>query len=99
MNQLFAQAKKLQEKVMKAQKELESMEVVGIGGSDAVTITMTGSGKIKSIKLNPNFVNSDDTELLEDLILVAYNNAREKADKLSAETLPIPTNLQLDALG
>ena len=89
MNQLLAQARKLQEKVEKAQKGLETMEVVGVAGADAVIISLTGNGKLKTIKLNPEFVNAEDTELLEDLILVAYNDARTKADKLYDETIKL----------
>lgn len=82
MNQLFAQAKKMQENMAKAQNEAENKEVTGSAASGAVTIVLSVTGKLKSIKLDPSIVNSDDTELLEDLILAAYNDAKSQADKI-----------------
>lgn len=88
MNALMQQARKMQEQMEKAQQELESAEVVGKAGGDMVTVTMTGKKELKSIKLNKTAVDPDDVEMLEDLLIVAFNDAMAKADELSRDKLP-----------
>ena len=83
MNALMQQARKMQEQMEKAQEELESAEVVGKAGGDMVEVTMTGKKELKSVKLNKNAVDPDDIEMLEDLLVVAFNDAIAKADELS----------------
>ena len=82
MNALMQQAKKMQEQMMKAQEELDSAEVVGKAGGDMVTVTMNGKKELKSIKLSKTAVDPDDVEMLEDLIVAAYNDAFKKAEDL-----------------
>ena len=82
------QARKMQEQMEKAQQELESAEVIGKAGGDMVTVTMTGKKELKSIKLNKTAVDPDDVEMLEDLLIVAFNDAMAKADELSRDKLP-----------
>ena len=88
MNALMQQARKMQEQMEKAQQELEAAEVVGKAGGDMVTVTMTGKKELKSIKLNKTAVDPDDVEMLEDLLIVAFNDAMAKADELSRDKLP-----------
>jgi len=87
MNALMQQAKKMQEQMEKAQEELESAEIVGKAGGDMVVVTMNGKKEIKSIKLNKAAVDPDDIEMLEDLILVAINDATAKAEEMSSEKM------------
>ena len=87
MNALMQQAKKMQEQMMKAQEELENAEVVGKAGGEMVVVTMNGKKEIKSIKLNKTAVDPDDVEMLEDLIIVAINDASAKAEELSKEKM------------
>lgn len=81
MQSLMMQAKKMQKDIEKAQSELESKTYEG--SSQIVTATVSGKGKLLSIKIDMEDVSSDDKELLEDMVLVAVNNAIEKmeADK------------------
>ena len=89
MNALMQQAKKMQEQMLKAQEELETAEVIGKAGGEMVVVTMNGKKEIKSIKLNKAAVDPDDIEMLEDLIIVAINDANAKADELSKEKMPM----------
>lgn len=87
MNAIMQQARKMQEQMEKAQQELENAEVVGKTGGDMVQITMTGKKELKSVKLNKNAVDPDDVEMLEDLLVVAFNDAIAKADELSKDKM------------
>ncbi|MGN0787655.1 MAG: YbaB/EbfC family nucleoid-associated protein [Candidatus Onthoplasma sp.] len=87
MNALMQQAKKMQEQMMQAQAELEQAEVVGKAGGDMVVVTMNGKKEIKSIKLSKTAVDPDDVEMLEDLIIVAINDANNKVEELTKEKM------------
>ena len=87
MNALMQQAKKMQDQMMKAQEELEQAEIVGKAGGEMVMVTMNGKKEIKSIKLDKTAVDPDDIEMLEDLIIVAINDASKKADELSKDKM------------
>ena len=93
MNALMQQAKKMQEQMMKAQEELDSAEVVGKVGGDMVTVTMNGKKELKSIKLSKTAVDPDDVEMLEDLIVAAYNDAFKKAEDLYKDKMGPMGNL------
>ena len=87
MNAIMQQAKKMQEQMLKAQEELDNAEVVGKAGGEMVVVKMNGKKEIKSIKLDRTAVDPDDVEMLEDLIIVAINDASAKADELSKEKM------------
>ena len=89
MNALMQQARKMQEQMQKAQEELETAEVVGKAGGEMVTVTMSGKGEVKSIKLDKAAVDPDDIEMLEDLIIVALNDASKKVEELKNEKMPM----------
>ena len=89
MNALMQQAKKMQEQLTKAQEELEQAEVVGKAGGEMVTVVMSGKGEIKSVKLDKSAVDPDDVEMLEDLIIVAINDANKKVEELKQEKMPM----------
>ena len=93
MNALMQQAKKMQEQMLKAQEELDSAEVVGKAGGDMVTVTMNGKKELKSIKLSKTAVDPDDVQMLEDLIVAAYNDAFKKAEDLYKDKMGPMGNL------
>lgn len=93
MNALMQQARKMQEQMEKAQEELENAEVVGKAGGEMVVVTMNGKKEIKSIKLDKSAVDPDDIEMLEDLIIVAINDAKAKAEELSKDKMGPMGNL------
>ncbi len=81
MQQLMKQAQKMQQDMMKAQEELETQEYTASSGGGVVTVTVTGSKEVKSIKISPEVVDPDDVEMLEDLVLAAVREAMETAEK------------------
>ncbi|MBE7076325.1 MAG: YbaB/EbfC family nucleoid-associated protein [Clostridiales bacterium] len=89
MNALMQQARKMQEQMLKAQEELENAEVIGKAGGEMVTVVMNGKKEIKSIKLDKTAVDPDDVEMLEDLLIVAINDASAKADEMSKDKMPM----------
>ena len=91
MMNMMKQAQNIQKKLVDAQNELSNMSIEGSAGNGSVSVTCDGKGQFKSIKLsaeainpeNPSSVSSDDIEMLEDLILVAYNDAHSKVEAMA----------------
>lgn len=75
------QARMMQEQYAQMQTELENKEVIGTAGNGLVTVTLDGNRNMKSIKINPECVDKDDLEGLEDLIRAAYENASEQLNE------------------
>lgn len=87
MAQLLRQAKKMQSDMMKSHTEIEEKEFEVTSGGGAVKVTMTGKKIIKAIKINPEVVDKEDTEMLEDLILTAVNEGIKRADDMMEEEM------------
>ncbi len=87
MNQMLKQAQKMQEDMATLQEDLEAREYTAISGGGMVTVTVDGKHFIKSININPDAVDPDDAEMLEDLITVAVNEAIGKALKTAEEEM------------
>ena len=87
MNQLMKQAQKMQQDMMKAQDDLDTMTVEASTGGGMVTVTATAKKEITSIKINPEAVDPDDVEMLEDLVLSAVREALSKAEKAAADQM------------
>ena len=85
MQQLMRQAKKMQEELQEKQEELDNTEIVGSVAGGMVEVVIYGDKTLKSIKIKPEAVDPDDIEMLEDLILSAFNDAIEQADELKEE--------------
>jgi len=81
------QAQQLQAKLEKAQEELEKTTVEASSGGGAVTVVITGQQRVVSVKISPEVVDSEDVELLEDLVLTAVNEAIRKSQELAASRL------------
>jgi len=79
------QARQFQEKMEKIQQELEKEKVEASSGGGAVTVVMTGQQQVQSVKISPEA--ADDTEMLEDLVLTAMNEAVKKSKELAASRL------------
>ena len=79
MNQMLKQAQKMQEDMATLQADLEQREYTAVSGGGMVTVTVDGKHLIKSIKINPDAVDPDDAEMLEDFITIAVNDAINKA--------------------
>ena len=84
---MLGQLQVLQEQMMQAQETLGSETVEGSAGGGAVTVVMSGHQILQSIMINPEVVNAEDVELLQDMIIAAVNEAVEKSRKLAEERL------------
>lgn len=80
VNSMLKQAQEMQANMTALQDELVEREYSAVAGGGMVEVTVTGAHRIKSIKINPDAVDPDDAEMLEDLITVAVNEAMQKAD-------------------
>lgn len=87
MNAMLKQAQKMQEDMAALQEDLENREYSASSGGGLVSVTVDGKHLIKSIKINPDAVDPDDSEMLEDLVTVAVNEAISKAIKTAEEEM------------
>lgn len=87
MNQMLKQAQKMQEDMAALQADLEQREYTATSGGGMVEATVDGKHLIKSLKINPDMIDPDDAEMLEDLIIVAVNEAIGNAMKNAEEEM------------
>ena len=87
MNAMIKQAQKMQEDMANLQADLEEREYTGTAGGNGVTVIIDGKHKIKKLTINPEIIDPDDCEMLEDLITVAINSAIEQAMKTAEEEM------------
>jgi len=87
IQKIMKEAQKAQKKAAEVQERLGQMLVVGSAGGGLVEVTSNGHGQIQGIKLRPEAVDKDDLEALEDLILVAIQDAQRKAYDLSEKEM------------
>ena len=87
MNNLMKQAQKMQKKMEEAQAALAEKTVETTSGGGAVKIVITGKRVIQSIKINPEVVDPEDVEMLEDLVMAAVNEASKKVDDLLSQEM------------
>jgi DNA-binding YbaB/EbfC family protein len=88
MNQMMKQAQAMQRKLLKAQEELAQKEVTGSAGGGMVTAVVNGSGtEVKSVAINPEAVDPDDIEMLQDLFVAAVNEALRAAKDMESATM------------
>ncbi len=86
MQKMMKQAQKMQSQLAKAQEEMNSKEIEGSAGGGMVKIVLTGAQELKSVTLDPEAVDPDDVEMLEDLIMAAFANAQEQVKQLNDST-------------
>ena len=95
---MLSKAKAMQDKMKEAQDQIKKIEVEGEAGGNLVKVILTGDYEIKSIIIS-NVAKKENQEIINDLIIAAYNNAKENLKKKSAEELSKATgglNLPLD---
>jgi DNA-binding YbaB/EbfC family protein len=81
---LMKQAQQMQEKMQEMQSRLESMEVQGEAGAGLVIVTMNGKGDLRQVRIDPKVIDPNDAEMLQDLIVAAHTNARQKVETAAA---------------
>ncbi|MFK7968323.1 MAG: YbaB/EbfC family nucleoid-associated protein [Rickettsiaceae bacterium] len=87
MNQLMKQAQVMQKKMKEMQEEIAKKEFEGKSGGGLIVVTMTGNGEMHKISIDPSLLKADGKEILEDLIIAAYNDAKTKADQESKNSM------------
>jgi len=95
---MLSKAKAMQEKMKEAQEQIKKIEVEGVSGGNLVKVILTGDYEIKSILISDE-AKKEKQEIVNDLIIAAYNNAKENLKKKSAEELSKVTgglNLPVD---
>ena len=99
---VMKKAQAMQAKLQEAQEELARVEVQGASGGGMVKVTMTGKGDLKALDIDPSLLTPADKEMLEDLIVAAFADARGKAESATTEKmqaltagLPLPPGMKL----
>src|SRR4051812_25037243 len=87
INQLMKQAQVMQKKMKEMQQEIAEKEFEGKAGGGLVSIIMSGNGEMKKISIDPSILTGEEKEMLEDLIIAAYNDAKTKADQESQNSM------------
>ncbi len=98
IQKMLKQAQEMQAKLGSMQAEMEAREFEGTAGGGAVKITLTGKGKLTKIALEPSLLNPEEKDMLEDLIMLAHNDAKDKADAALADAMgSVTSGLNLPA--
>ncbi|NLJ58152.1 MAG: YbaB/EbfC family nucleoid-associated protein [Tissierellia bacterium] len=82
MNNMMKQVQKMQKQMEEMQKELEETEVEATSGGGAVLVKVNGKKALLELKIDPEVVDKDDVEMLEDMVVAAINEAFRKADEM-----------------
>lgn len=100
LGDIMREAQRLQAEMTKVQKEVREKTVEATAGGGMVTAVANGAGEIVSLKIEKEVVNPDDVEMLQDLIIVAANEALRRAQEMvSSEMSKLTGGLQLPGLG
>ena len=87
MQSMLKQAQKMQEEMAEKQAELEEREYDVAAGGGVINVKINGKKEILSVKIDPEVIDPDDVETLEDLIVAAVNEAIKKVEAVSAEEM------------
>jgi DNA-binding YbaB/EbfC family protein len=99
---MMKQAAQLQQKMQALQAELEQLTVEGSAGGGVVVVRLSGKGELKGVTIDPSLMKPEEKEIVEDLLVAAYADARRKTDGLLQDKmkqltggLPLPPGLKL----
>ena len=87
LQMIMQQAQKMQEQLIAAQAELATAEVTGQAGNGLVQVTMTAAGEVRAVRIDPQVVDPDDVDTLQDLVVGAMQDAAQAAQQLQAEKM------------
>ena len=85
-NDMLQKAKQMQQKMKEAQDKIKNIQVEGVSGGNLVKVVLSGDYELKSISLSEN-AKKESQEIINDLIIAAYNNAKENLKKKSSEQI------------
>jgi nucleoid-associated protein EbfC len=78
LGQLMKQAQEMQQKMTEMQQQLETLEMTGVSGGGLVQVTLNGKSDLKKLKIDKSLMIPDEAEVVEDLIVAAFNDAKQK---------------------
>lgn len=84
---LMKQASQMQAKMAEMQAKLEAMEIEGSAGAGMVTVTLSGKGDMKRVKIDPKLADPAEMEMLEDLVVAAHAEAKRRIEATMAEEM------------
>jgi DNA-binding YbaB/EbfC family protein len=87
MQNMMKQMQKMQKEMQKAQEELGEKKIEGTAGGGMVTVIVTGHKEVVEVIINPEAVDPEDVEMLQDLVLAATNDALKKVEELTNNTM------------
>lgn len=87
MQSILAQAQEMQLQLQQAQKEILQTAIVGEAGNGLVKVTMTGGGEVQDVQIDPQLIDPEDVDSLQDLIVGAFNDAHAKAGQLAEDKM------------
>jgi DNA-binding YbaB/EbfC family protein len=100
MNQMLRQVQKMQQDMLAAQEQLKTEEVEASAGGGMVTVKVSGDLVVKSVTIDPEAIDPEDPELLQDMVLAATNEALRSAQELAANKMgAVSGGLDLGGLG
>ncbi len=85
-NKILEKAKEIEKKMKESQENLKKIEVTGVSGGDTVKVSLNGDGNMTKIYLSDKVIN-EDKEIIEDLIMAAHNDARNKLKSKTSEEI------------
>ncbi|HEX3861665.1 MAG TPA: YbaB/EbfC family nucleoid-associated protein [Stellaceae bacterium] len=80
IGQLMKQAAQMQSKMAEMQAQLETVEMTGVAGGGMVQVSLNGKGDVRSVKIDKAAIDPAEVEVLEDLLVAAFNDARQKVN-------------------
>lgn len=87
IGQLMKQAQQMQQKMSEMQQKMEQTEITGAAGAGLVQVTINGKSEMRALKIDPSLVDPAEVEVLEDLIVAAFNDAKAKLETQMADEM------------
>ena len=85
-SKILDKAKELENKMKESQEKIKTIKAEGVSGSNSIKVTLNGDGEMESIEISKDIMNEDKT-VIEDLIIAAHNNAKEKLKLKTSEEI------------
>jgi hypothetical protein len=102
IGKMMKEAQALQARMAEAQEEIAKIEATGTSGGGLVSVTVTGKGEMRGLRIDPSLLKPEEAEIVEDLIVAAYTDARVHVDAMVADrmqavtgNLPLPPGFKL----
>jgi nucleoid-associated protein EbfC len=87
LSQMLKQAQQMQSRMQEMQAKLEATEVEGAAGGGMIKVTLTGKGDLRHVAIDPSLMVADEREVLEDLLVAAHADAKQKVEAVMAEEM------------